>query len=252
LTFTGVGSVSIPSRQFNPATAGAWIQEGAPIPVRTTPILGGPKLTPKKLAVITTYTAEMLRADSIEDFVTAAIREASAALLDQAMFSTTTGSATQPDGILVGATTVTPSTDTGISAISADIGALVQALANNGAGLEVVLVAAPAQAAALRMWRQEDFYDVYASLALAAGTVVAVERSSFVSGLDGIPQFSTADAVAVHMEDTAPKDINATGTMAYPVKSLFQVDVYGLKMVLRASWAMRNQKHVSVVSGVTW
>jgi hypothetical protein len=137
-------------------------------------------------------------------------------------------------------------------AISADIGALVQALAVNGGGLEPVLIAAPAQAAALRMWRQADFFPILASVALSAGTVVAVESSSFVSGLDGVPEFSTSQGATIHLEDTTPKDIVAGGVVAAPTKSLFQTDLIGLKMILRASWAMRNVKHVAVVTGVTW
>jgi hypothetical protein len=250
---TNIGSISVPGRVFNPATAGAWVEEGQPIPVRATPILPRGKMAPRKLAVITTYTREMVMADSIEDFVTMAIREASAALLDQAVFSTTTGSLTQPDGILAGATTVAPSSATAVWAISADIGALVEALANAGAGLEPVIVAAPAQATVLKMWRQEENFDIFASLALPSGTVVAVERSSFVSGFDGLPRFSTADAVTVHMEDTAPKDIvGTTGAVATPVKSFFQVDVFGLKMILQASWVIRNPAHVAIVENVTW
>jgi hypothetical protein len=111
---------------------------------------------------------------------------------------------------------------------------LVQALAANGGGLEPVLICAPAQAATLRMWRQADFYDILASVALPAGTVVAVESSSFVSGQDGVPEFSTSKGATLHMEDTAPTDINASAAMAAPTKSLFQTDLVGLKMILRA------------------
>jgi hypothetical protein len=98
------------------------------------------------------------------------------------------------------------------------------------------------------MWRQQDFYDIYPSLALPAGTVVAVESSSFVSGFDGIPQFETRTGVALHMEDTAPGDISGST----PVKSAFQTDLLALRMILRASWGMRNPQHVAMMSGVTW
>src|SRR5262249_54417728 len=122
IDLTGHASITIPGRKFNPASAGAWIAEGAPIPVRAPLILPGPKLQPRKLAVINSYTREMVMADSIEEFVTAAIKEAAAALLDQAMFSNNAGDATVPPGILVGATTVTASAATEPWAISTDIG----------------------------------------------------------------------------------------------------------------------------------
>jgi hypothetical protein len=250
---TGVGSMTIPGRLYSPSAGGGWIAEGGAIPMRQPNIAPGPRLQPRKLGVLATFTAEMVMADSIEEFTTAAIREAAAALLDLQLFSTTAGDATRPAGILVGATTVTPTTATEPWAISSDIGALVQALAVKGGGLEPVLVAAPAQAAALRMWRQQDFYDIYASVALAAGTVVAVESSSFVSGLDGIPEFSTSIGTTLHFENAAPTDITGgTPSPAVPVKSLFQTDVVGLRMILRASWGMRNPAHVAIVENVTW
>ena len=97
------------------------------------------------------------------------------------MFSTDAASAAAPPGILAGATTVTASAASAAWAISLGYRRLVEALAAHGGGLEPVMIAAPGQAAALRMWRQEDFYDVYASLALAPGTVVAVESRTLRS-----------------------------------------------------------------------
>ena len=70
---TGVGSISVPGRIYNPNSGGAWIAEGQPIPVRQLPLTAGPKLVPKKLACLCTFTEEMAMADSIEEFVRAAI-----------------------------------------------------------------------------------------------------------------------------------------------------------------------------------
>jgi hypothetical protein len=195
----------------------------------------------------------MLMADSIEEFVTAAIKEAAAALLDQAMFSTNPGDATVPAGILVGATTVTPSAAAEPWAITTDIAALIEALAQNGGGLEPALICSPSNAASLRMWRQETYNEVYPSLALPKGTVVAVEKSSFVSGLDGVPRFEIGTGATIHMESATPADIvSAGGVPAAPVKSLFQVDVVGLRMTLMAAWGMRNPAHVAIMSGTSW
>lgn len=250
---SGVASITIPGRLYNPASGGDWIGEGQAIPFRKPILSPGPKLTPHKLGVLASFSRELVEAGSnIEQFTEAAIRESAAALLDLQMFSTNAGDAIYPPGILLGATSVTATSVSAPWAISSDIGALVQALANYGGGLEPVIIAAPAQAAALRMWRQADFYTILASVALAAGTVVAVEASSFVSGQDGIPEFSTSTGATLHEEDTTPTDIVSGGVPATPVKSLFQVDIIGLRMILRASWAMRNAKHVAIVTGVSW
>jgi hypothetical protein len=108
LDLAGKGSITIPGRKYDPQAAGGWIQEGAPIPFRQPLIMPGPKLVPRKLAVLSTFTQEMVEADSIVEFVTAAIKEGAAALLDLEMFSTNAPSATSPGGILVGATSVIP------------------------------------------------------------------------------------------------------------------------------------------------
>ena len=248
---SGLASISIPGRTYNPNAAGAWVGEGQPIPLRQPSIAAGPKLTPHKLAVLTTYSREMAEADSLESFATVAIKEGAAALLDLKMFSTDVGTATSPPGILLGATAVTASTAATPWAISTDVGNLVGALAQYGGGLEPILICSPSQAASLRMWKQESFYTILASVALAPGTIVAVESSSFVSGLDGVPEFATSTGATLHMEDTTPADIASSGgTVAQPVKNLYQTDLIGLRMILRASWGMRNQKHVAVVSGV--
>lgn len=180
-------------------------------------------MEPRKLAVIASFTREMAESSAIEAFTRMAITEASAALLDTQMFSTNPRDATHPPRILAGATTVTaaPATGAGGWIISSDIGALVQALANHGGALEPVIIAAPAQAAALRMWRQEDFYDVFASLALSAGTVVAVEASSFVSAVDAMPNFSVSSGAIIHEEDTTPADLSALALPGRPGAVVF-------------------------------
>jgi hypothetical protein len=253
VNLTGVASITIPGRVYNPSSPpGGWISEGAPIPVEKSSVVGGPRLEPRKLAVISTFTREMVESDNIVEFTEAALRERVAALLDLQMFSTTAGDATRPGGILIGANVVTPTVSTTSWAISSDVGALIGAIATAGGGLEPVIIASPAQATALKMWGQEDFYDVLSSVALPAGTVVAVESSSFVSGFDGIPEISTSKAALVHMEDTTPQDIVSGGVAASPEKSYFQTDLVDLRVILRAAWGMRNQKHVAIVQGVSW
>ena len=212
----------------------------------------GPRLEPRKIGVLAAFTSEMIAADSIEQFTTAAITEAAAALLDLKMFSTDAASAIAPAGILAGATSVTASSVAAPWAIGSDVGALVQALAVNGGGLEPVIIAAPAQAAALRMWKQESFYTILASVALPAGTVCAVESSSFVSGLDGVPRFEVRNGATLNFENATPGDIVSGGVPATPVEDLFSTDAIGLKMIMRASWGMRNPAHVSIVEGVSW
>jgi hypothetical protein len=52
-------------------------------------------------------------------------------------------------------------------------------------------------------------------------------------GALGKARFDLATSATLHMEDTSPADIaGPTGTLAYPVKSMFQTDLIALKMSL--------------------
>lgn len=120
-----------------------------------------------------------------------------------------------------------------------------------GAGADPILICAPHQFAALHTWFSEatKFYPVFGSQALSAGTIVAIERSSFVSAYDPQPEFSLATGATVQMDDSTPASDLLTQS---PVKSMYQTDLIGLKTVLRVAWGLRNPQHVAIVSGVTW
>jgi hypothetical protein len=207
--------------------------------------------------VITTFTREMVESSNIEAISRSLITEATSLALDKAMFSTSADDGTTPGGILHNATSVTATTGGGLTALAGDIKLLIGALVTLGAGRDVVFVANPVQAATLKLLASQLFtYPVLASSALALGTVVAVEANSFVSAFSDVPEFQAEQHMAIiHMEDTTPSDPVMSGS---PVKSLFQVDSLGLRMILRASWAMRSaptdatKAAVAYVTSCTW
>jgi len=50
-----------------------------------------------------------------------------------------------------------------------------------------------------------------------------------------------------------PADIvSAGGTVAAPVKSLYQTDAIGLKTTLWATWGLRAAGHCQFLTGATW
>jgi hypothetical protein len=253
ISLAGLASLRVPGRLADPSLAVSWLAEGAPIPLKAPPLIPGPTLRPKKIGVLSAYSAEQAASSSIDTFIRQALIEATGLALDAAMFSSAPEGAAPP-GILSNAVTVTASTASAGWALSADIGSLIEGLSSVGAGAEPILVCAPHQYASLHTWTSEAvrFYPIFCSTALDAGTIVAVERSSFVSSYDPTPEFSTSIGAAVHFEDTVPSDISASGTVATPVKSMFQSDLIGLKMILRTAWALRNSAHVAICEGVSW
>jgi hypothetical protein len=86
------------------------------------------------------------------------------------------------------------------------------------------------------------------------GTVIAMDAADFVSAGES-PQFSVSDQATVHEEDTAPLPIvsgAAPGTPANPVRSLWQTDSLGLRLILNMNWALRRTGMVAAIVGVTW
>ena len=258
--FDGYAAIRIPGRIFaaNYADAGNWIAEGAAIPVRAQQFTTGPTLQPHKVGVMVTFTREMAEASAIEQISRAMISEAVGLALDAALFSNFAGDATRPPGLLANANvdTITAVAGGGINAMTGDIGNLFDSLSKYFAGKTPVFIAAPRLASSLKLTAGPHWdYPVIASAALeATKTIVALELASFVSAFGSAPEFTVVPAAAiVHMEDTSPTQITGgTPSPAVPVKSLFQVDSIGLRMVLRASFGMRAPGHVQVINGCTW
>jgi hypothetical protein len=200
--------------------------------------------------MITNYTREMVVSTNIDAVVRSLISEATALQLDTTLFSTTAEDTVNPGGILAGVTPITASTGSSNKwdNMNDDITALIEALADNYAGLAPVFICSPGQAASIKLRSGGNFdYPVLASTALVAGTVIAVEPASLAATItDVAPEFTTAEGTLLHEESTTPVDIVTGGTAATPVKSLFQIDAIGLKMVLRRA------PHVAWVEGTNW
>jgi hypothetical protein len=251
VNLTGIGSMRAPGRVTNAANAGTWIEEGLPIPMRAM-LVTGAILVPKKLAVLTSYTRESAESSNLEELVRVTISESTGLALDQKMFSADAASAAAPAGLLNGVTPLTAATGGGQAALVSDVSKLISALGIAGAGLAPLLVAAVPQAISLKLFAGPQFdIPILASASLPAGTVIALEPSSFISGFVSPPDFSTSTGAATHEEDTAPAPIVGSSGTAAPVRSFFQTDVTGLKMLLRAAWALRA-KHLAFVQGTTW
>ena len=140
-------------------------------------------------------------------------------------------------------------------ALAKDIEMLLGALAAAGGGVNPVFITSPANCASMKLLVGPRFdYPIIASVGIAAGTLIAIEASSFVSGFSGAPEFFTSVESTLHME-TVPLPFSTVGspnTIAAPERSLYQTDTVATKMILRCSWAMRAPGHVQYLTGVNW
>jgi hypothetical protein len=232
-------------------------------------------LTPKKMAVITTWTREIDEHSipAIEGLLRDAIQTDTAIALDSVLIDTNPATAIRPAGILNGVSGLTPVAGGGFTALTGDIKALSGALLTgtlgnvrnpcwlmnpqqvNSAGL----VAAPG--AGVFPFRDEisrgslGGWPIIDSGTVPLGTVIAVDAADFVSVTGDGPRLEVSDTATLHMEDTSPSDISTAGSpavVAYPAKSMFQTDMLALRLIMPINWALRRTGVVAWVAGVTW
>src|SRR6516162_300506 len=254
VNMSGVAELHVPGRALTAAAAGQWVAESGAIPVRALNFSNAAILRLRKLAVITTYSRELADSSNIEEIVRATNSEAAGLALDLAMLSNSAGDASKPAGLLFNIAPLTPTAGGGQNAMAQDLENLFAALATNGAGKTAVIIAALPQAVRLMMEAGPKFnFDIIPSTALATGTVIVLEVASFVSGFSSVADFSVSKVGTVHMEDTSPTDITGdTPSPAVPVKSLFQLELIGMKMNMAAAWGLRAANHAAWITGTTW
>ena len=224
---------------------------------------------PYKLAVISTFTEEMAAYSTpqIEQVIRQAMADDTSTSLDSYLIDDVAASAIRPAGLLVGATPVTPNTtESDPLAMAADLKNLAAAIVANGGGRDIVFLMNPVQAMGIGLAQATDgtfitvpdqlTRAVISSQTVPVDTVIAVDAADFATATGDMPKYSVSDQATIHEEDTTPLPL-ATGAqgsavVASPIRSLWQTDSIGVRMVLDVSWAMRRAGMVAVAEGVTW
>jgi HK97 family phage prohead protease len=288
LNFDRNGIIKLPSRNRLAANmiAGDFVGEGLPIPVKQL-LLQSITLTPKKMAVISTFTRELAAhsTPSIEGVIREAIAEDTAILLDNRLLDTAAGSTTRPAGLLnglaLGTGVVAGTAGGGSAAMLADLKALIGYITAQNGGRRIVIIMNAAQALSLSLATTTtgDFIDYRNKLNVPiiattnlplTGTVpggvgsypimIGVDAADFATAT-GAPEFQVSDTATLHMESATPAPIvggagspaaAAIGDVAAPVRSLFQTATLGIRMILDIAWAMRRTGMVVYVNGLTW
>jgi Phage capsid family/Caudovirus prohead serine protease len=273
LNFGRSGVISIPTRAATPTVAGSFVLEGNPIPVRQA-AFASQTITPKKLAVISTFTREITEYSNpaIEALVRSAIQEDTSVAVDTVLLDATAASTTRPAGLRNGVTTLTATSGGGFAALVGDLKQFVAALlsGSNGNLRSPVWIMNPAQALSISVTQNAggDFpfaaeinqnrfqgYPIILSATVAAGFVYFLDADDFVSVEGDTPRFDVSDTATLHMEDTTPLAIGTAGspnTVAAPVRSLFQTDSMALRMVQPMNWALRRTGTIAWTSSVSW
>jgi HK97 family phage prohead protease len=274
LSFGPYGKILIPTRATTPTIAGSFVGEGLPIPVRQG-LFTSQTLTPKKMAVITTWTRELGEhsVPAVEGLLRDAIQNDTAISLDSVLLDANPATVVRPAGILNGVAGLTPTAGGGFAALVGDIKQISGALLTGTKGNvrtpvwllnpqqvnSIGLVAAPG--AGVFPFRDEisqgqlGGWPVIASGTVPLGTVIALDAADFVAVGGDAPRFEISDQATLVFDDTAPTDIGTSGAPAVvgaPAKSMFQTDSLALRLILPTNWCIRRAGVVAWVAGVTW
>ena len=251
LVFDGAASISVPTISLS---TGAFVGEGAPMPVQQ-PLTSSPiSLTPHKLAFISVLTGEMLRSSNAEEFVRQALVESTGPALDRALFSNNAATADRPAGLLNGIAALTPAAaGEKAQGLVDDLATLATAVAPVAGNTDVVIVAAPAQAVALALRVPTALtWPILTSASLAAGTLIAIAANALVSATDGAPQVDASQQSTPVMADPAAEAVDIGGVIAKPIRSSYQTDSVALRLRWPITWALRDPRGVAWMSGVNW
>jgi HK97 family phage prohead protease/HK97 family phage major capsid protein len=272
LSFGQAGRIVIPTRSRTPTIAGSFVGEGLAIPVRQGAFTSQ-TLTPKKLAVISTWTREMAdhSVPAIEGLIREAITQDTTVAVDSILLDNNAATTVRPAGLLNGVSTTTATAGGGIAALIGDIKALTTALVTSTFGnlRSPVWLMNPGDMLAASLLQATNtgifpFRDeiragtlntipIIDSATVTAKTVILVDAADFVVVGGGAPRMEMSDQATLHMEDTSPAELVASpSTVAAPQRSLFQTDSIALRMVTPLNWVQRRTGTIAWTSSVTW
>lgn len=273
-TFGRNGTISLPARTTTTTVAGAFIAQGAPIPVRQgafAPIT----LTPKKMGVITTMTREITEhsTPAIEALLRQAMIEDTAVAIDTVLLDATAASTIRPAGLKNGVSKTSPTAGGAIAALIGDLKALVAALITGTKGnlRAPVWIMNPGDVLAAQLTQAAaggDFpfldelaqgrllgYPVIQTITGLSDMMVFMDAADFMTATGDTPNFSVSDQAVLHMEDTSPAALSTVATpntVAAPIRSLWQTDSLAIRMIMDINWAMRRTGVIAWTDTMTW
>ncbi|MCO5129750.1 MAG: phage major capsid protein [Xanthobacteraceae bacterium] len=268
LSFDAAGTAYIPSLTAGGAN-GSFFAEGAPMRVgRIT--TASTTMTARKLGVIIPFSREAAKRSTpnLEQLVRRAIIDDTAAVLDAALLDNVAETTARPAGLLNGVAAVASGYGGGdYQAVVADLKALLAPFYAANAGDNITVLMNPAQGLALSMmpgpgaagefgWSEPltRRLNIVESTNVPAGRLIAIRNTDFATASGDAPDFEVSNQATIHMEAATPAEIvSATGpTTANPVRSFFQTDSMGVRMVMDVSWKMVRSGMVNWIDGTSW
>lgn len=269
LSFDSSNTAYIPSLTAGGAN-GSFFAEGAPMRVgRIT--TAATTMNARKMGVIIPFSREAAKRStpSLESLIRKAIIDDTSTVLDTALLDAVAGDTVRPAGLLNGVSATASGYGGGdYQAVIADFKALlapfiaanaadnITVIMNPAQGLSLSLMPGPGATGVIGTWFTAiaGRVNIVESTHAVAGRLIAVRNSDLALASGDAPDFELSNQATIHMEDTTPLEIvSATGpTTANPVRSFFQTDTMGVRMVMDVAWKMVRSGMVAWIDGTSW
>src|SRR5499427_6404510 len=248
LSFGTAGRLIIPTRSRTPTIAGSFVGEGAAIPVRQGAFTTQ-TLTPKKMAVISTWTHEMSdhSTPSIEGLIREAIQQDTSVAIDTVLIDANPATTIRPAGLLSGVAETTATAGGGLAAFLVNPTDMLRASLLQATNTGIFPFRDEIRGGTINTVPLID------SATIPAKTMILVDAADFVVVGGEAPRMELSDQATLHFEDTNPQDlVISPSTVAAPQKSLSHTVSIALRMVLPLNWVQRRAGTVEWVQNVTW
>lgn len=271
VTFGKNGSITLPFRSGTGSLSGAFIEEGAPIPVKAD-AYSTVKISPYKLGVISVFSKELFRKSipNIEALIRNHIQTDTANVIDATFLDATPADATRPAGLedSAGAGNIIASVGATVDNIIADFNGVFDRLTASNLGGSGTILIHPSRLRGMRMktdalgnfvFRGADVltgFNFVESINVPSDKVYVIDDKALIKGIGFGVEFEPNSSATIVMGDPAEQIQTSDGTTpthtALPVQSMFQTDSTALRMTMDISWKQVRANGVQILTGVAW
>ena len=264
-------SIIVPSRKAGADVGGGFVGEGQPIPVKADAFVTQ-TLTPKKLAVISVFTAEVLKASTpnVEEIVRTDIVEDTAKAIDTAFLDNSAavgGDNPRPAGLqdptATGAGNINASGGADMDSINTDIDGVLERMGTVQLGQSGTIIMHPSRKRGLysktNALGQYPFrdglvegFEIITSTNVPSDVVYFIDSKAMSFGSDFAPQFEVSTHATVVMGNPAEPINDGSAATTLPVASMFQTQQTALRFLLGMDWKVTRVGGVQVLTGVAW
>lgn len=274
LNLDSAGTAYVPGVAAGGA-GGSFFAEGSPIRVGTL-TTNNVQLTSRKVGIIMVFSREAAKRSTpdLEALFRRRMLADTASAVDSVLLDATAQDSVRPGGLLYDqvASAAISATASGYGggdhiAVMKDFQSLLAPFIAANAADGITVIMNPAQGLALDFmvgpdgalgdWfaRARARFSFVESTHATANRLIAVRTQDFASAIGGV-EFEMSSQATLHMEQTQAdvEQIGTSGTLAgaSPVRSLFQTDTKGVRMVWDLNWRMMRQGMVKWIDGTTW